>query len=158
MASLRAASLAASLLQEACEAADPKGPRFGTALELARGCAAEFDALAEADPAVAAVEGALLAADLANLAACAAADLVGDAGTNGSAPPSALAPASAPASALAATHLAVGAAHALHALVEGAHRAGEAPTRALADAASAGWRARFAARQAEEVRGVSSGG
>jgi len=143
-------------LQEACEAADPKGPRFGTALELARGCAAEFDALTEADPAVAAVEGALLAADLANLAACAAVDLAGDAGANGSAPSSALA--SAPASALAATHLAVGAAHALHALVEGAHRAGEAPPQALADAASAGWRARFAARQAEEARGVSSGG
>jgi len=140
-AALRSAALAAALLETACDTrVEPGDPRLETTRKLARDLKEELGALPGFDPATAAVEGALLAADLASLAASAAPDLpIGEARS----------------SSLAAAHLAAGAARALHALV-GATVQQEADGRryALADAASAAWRARFAAEQADGALGI----
>ncbi len=81
------------------------------------------------------VEGALRAADVANLAASSLAELSREGATK----------------AVAAAHLAAGAARALHALAEGMHARGEDhEAHALRDARSAGWRARLVAHQVDE--------
>jgi hypothetical protein len=135
-AALRSAALAAALLEAACDALFlPGNPRLETTRELAGELKEELEKLTGSGPETAAVEGALLAADLASLAACAVPDL--PEGESRS-------------SALAAAHLGAGAARALHALV-GTVTQGESDGQryALADATSAAWRARFAAGQAD---------
>jgi hypothetical protein len=143
------------MLEHACQhpKAGPTGdPRFEATVSLAQGSEEELlalaDALAGADAAAAVttVEGALLAADLSNLAACAAPGL-----PDGS---------DARAAALAAAHLASGAARALHALVEAGSRSQgteDGGRYAFTDARSAVWRARIAARQADDLLGLSEG-
>jgi len=141
-AALRCAALAAALLEAACDAHfRTDNPRFESARRLAGDLKGELEALPGCNPGTAAVEGALLAADLASLAACAAHDL---------------SDVRAKCSALAAAQLGAGAARALHALVAAAPQGEEADGRryALADAASAAWRARFAAGQADGTLGT----
>lgn len=134
---LRGAALAAKLLEDIC-ARDPGDPlRLGVVRTLARDLRVEIGVLAElADRETAAVEGALRAVDVANLAASALAEL-----------PGARAP-----EAAASAHLAAGAARALHALAESgaARMPGERGRSALADARGVAWRARLAARQVDE--------
>jgi imidazoleglycerol phosphate dehydratase HisB len=104
---------------------------------LARDLRVEIEALADlADREMAVVEGALRAADVANLAASTLAEL-----------PGTLAP-----EAAASAHMAAGAARALHALAEagGARMSGERGRNALADARGVTWRAQLAARQVDE--------
>lgn len=117
--------------------------------EVVRGLAGELreeiEALAvlarESFPADALVDGALRAADVANLAASSLVEL----------------PEEAAAEAASAAHLAAGAAHALVVLAEVAAAAnldGEHAEHARKDARSARWRARFAVRQTDEYGGI----
>lgn len=159
MESLRSAAEAAAMLEHACDLRPQVGPtqdpRFEATARLARGSEEDLVALADAlagagattvATAVATVEGALLAADLANLAVCAAPGL-----PDGS---------DARVAALAAAHLASGAARALHALVEEGSPSEETEDGgryAGTDARSAVWRATIAARQADGLLGLSEG-
>ena len=136
---LCAAALAAGLLAEAWSLdGGNQSPRAGVTRELALDLRADLEALAgghdDPSPMNAVVEGALRAADVANLAAASLPDLSGT-DVHGAA---------------AAAHLAAGAARALCALVS--EEAGEGRTEyALKDARSAAWRAGLAARQADEA-------
>ena len=140
-APLHAAALAAGLLAEAWSlpGSDDLPLRAGVTHELARGLRADLEALAGASDGPPAadttVEGALRAADVANLAAASLAEL----------------PEANVRKAAAAAHLAAGAARALSALVAGTQAGGGRAEYALKDARSAAWRAGLAARQADEA-------
>ena len=142
-ASLRAAALAAGLLGEAWSSPGTGSIslRARVTQDLARGLRAELEALAGAteatSPTDVGLEGALRAADVANLAAASLDEL----------------PEENARTAVAATHLAAGAARALSALVGGSGPGGEHTDYALKDARGAGWRAGLAARQADEFLG-----
>ena len=86
------------------------------------------------------VEGALRAADVANLAACTVPVLLKPGVRE----------------AAAAAHLAAGAARALGALVEAEETQGYHAQNALKDARGAAWRARLAARQVDELLGETA--
>ena len=140
---LRGAASAAGLLESACAPGGPDDPlRREVVRGLARDLMVELDTLADESDgekgalAVEAVEGALRAADVANLAACAAPELAGTRAEK----------------AVAATHLAAGAARVLCTLLVGdaGDDSGDHETYARKDARGALWRARFAARQADE--------
>lgn len=135
-ASLRGAALAAGLLEEAWSL--PGSPRAGVTRELARSLRAELEALAGAaegpSRADAGLEGALRAADVANLAAASLDEL----------------PEENARTAAAAAHLAAGAARAACALVGETSPDAEGADYAIKDARSAAWRAGLAARQADE--------
>ena len=140
VAPLHGAALAAGLLEEAWSLSRPEAPslRARVTRELARSLRTELEALAGAvegpHPLDAGLEGALRAADVANLAASSLDELSeGNART-----------------AAAAAHLAAGAARAICALVGGAGPGGERAEYALKDARGALWRAGLAARQADE--------
>ena len=138
-APLRGAALAAGLLEDACSLPEPGPPlRSEVTLELARSLRAELEALAGAvagpSPVDVGVEGALRAADVANLAA---ASLDGLPEENAR-------------TAVSAAHLAAGAARAICALVGEAGTRGERAEYVLKDARGAAWRAGLAARQADE--------
>ena len=137
---LRGAALAAGLLEEACTLPGPEPPlRSEVTRELARSLRAELEALAGAvggtSPVDAGVEGALRAADVANLAAAYLDEL----------------PEENARTAVAAAHLAAGAARAICALVGGTGMGGERAEYVLKDARGAAWRAGLAARQADEA-------
>ena len=144
-APLRSAALAAELLENACAPGSGDPPRLEVLRTLARDLKEELKALAASANGetgaerIEAVEGALRAADVANLAACAASELL-----------EARLP-----EAAAATHLAAGAARALGLLiqadVEGSHE--RRASYALRDARGAAWRARLAARQVDAFLG-----
>jgi hypothetical protein len=144
---MRGAALAAGLLDEACAPGSGAPLRLEVVQTLARNLKGELEVLvALADEktgatGVEAVEGALRAAEVANLAACTVPEL---------------AEARVP-EATAAAHLAVGAARALSAFVEaGAGDAHEYHAQnALKDVRGAAWRARLAARQVDEFLGGS---
>ncbi len=137
---LRGAALAAELLENACAPGPGDPPRLEVLRTLARDLKEELAALTVLeDVETGALEGALRAADVANLAACTVPELP---------------------EAAAATHLAAGASRALHALVEAGER-GTPPaggdheaSYALKDARGAAWRARLASRQVDELLGV----
>ena len=142
---LRSAALAAGLLENAC-APGPGDPlRLEVVRTLARDLKEELEALTTLASAgmgaawVEEVEGALRAADVANLAACAIPVL-----------PKPRVP-----EAVASTHLAAGAAQALSAVVEvktkEAH--GDHAHNVLKDVRGAGWRARLATLQVDEFLG-----
>ena len=138
-APLRGAALAAGLLEEAWSLPDPASPlRAGVTRELARSLRAELEALAGAadgpSPVDVGVEGALRAADVANLAAASLDELSGESART----------------AAAAAHLAAGAARSLCALAAGSGPEGEHAEYVLKDARGAAWRAGLAARQADE--------
>ncbi len=132
--------MAAGLLEEACApgAGDPL--RLEVVRTLARDLAGELQALSvPADAETGAVEGALRAADLANLAACAVPEL-----TEARA-----------AKAAAAAYQAAGAARALCVLAEAGMAgtgaaSGKHALNALGDVRGAAWRARLAVRQMDE--------
>lgn len=138
VAPLRGATLAAGLLEEAWSLLDPPSLRATVTRELARGLRAELEALADTvdgpSPADVELEGALRAADVANLAAASLGEL----------------PEENARTAVAATHLAAGAARALRALIGEAGPRGERAEYVLKDARGAAWRAGLAARQADE--------
>jgi hypothetical protein len=138
---LRGAALAAGLLEEACapESGDPL--RLEVVRTLARDLAEELEALSALDADVTAtVEGALRAADVANLAACTAPALLETTATR----------------AAAAAYLAAGAVRALGILadtgvgdvLEEPH--GEYEQNLSKDARGAVWRAQLAVRQVDE--------
>jgi hypothetical protein len=137
---LRGAALAAGLLEEACapESGDPL--RLEVVRTLARDLAEELEALSALDDATATVEGALRAADVANLAACTAPELLETAAPR----------------AVAAAHLAAGAVRALGVLADAgvgdAHEEphGEYKQNLSKDARGAVWRAQLAVRQVDE--------
>ena len=139
---LRGAALAAELLENACAPGLRDPLRLEVVRTLARDLKKELEALATlTDEETGAarfeeVEGALRAADVANLAACTLPELL-----KTSVPEAA-----------AAAHLAAGAARALGILAEtSAEDAREYHAQnALKDARSAMWRARLAARQVDE--------
>ncbi len=139
-APLRGAALAAGLLEEACSLPEPS-LRSGVTRGLARSLRAELEALAGAVDGPSAVdvglEGALRAADVANLAAAYLDELSEENART----------------AVAAAHLAAGAARALCALVGEAGTGGERAEYVLKDARAAAWRAGLAARQADEALG-----
>jgi hypothetical protein len=145
-APLRSAALAAELLENACAPGSGDPPRLEVLRTLARDLKEELKALAASANGetgaerIEAVEGALRAADVANLAACAASELL-----------EARLP-----EAAAATHLAAGAARALGLLiqadVEGCSHERRA-SYALKDARGAAWRARLATRQVDAFVG-----
>ena len=134
---LRGAALAAGLL-ETSFAQGPGSPlRLDVLRTLARDLRVELEALAElADRETAVVEGALRAADVANLAASALPEL----------------PESRASEVAASAHLAAGAARALHALAEAdaTRRAGDRERSTLKDARGVAWRARHATRQVDD--------
>lgn len=140
-APLGGAALAAGLLEEAWSLSGPGRLylRAGVTRELARGLRSELEALSgtvvDTSPADARVEGALRAADVANLAAASLAEL----------------PEANARKAAAAAHLAAGAARALCALVDVADTGGRRAEHVLKDARGAAWRAGLAARQADEA-------
>jgi hypothetical protein len=143
---LRSAALAAGLLENACAPGSRDPLRLDVVRTLARDLKRELETLAtlagkETDVAwVEEVEGALRAADVANLAACTVPELL-----------EARVPEVA-----AATHVAAGATRGLGILVQaGAEDRNErqAPY-ALKDARGAMWRARLAARQVDEFLGA----
>lgn len=145
-APLHGAALAARLLESAC-APGPSGDalRLEVVRGLARDLKRELEVLAArratgAAALVESVEGALRAADVANLAASALAEL-----------PEARVP-----KAAAAAHLAAGATRALGALArtvaEDPEEEDRAPS-ALREARGADWRARLAVRQVDEFLG-----
>ena len=139
-APLRAAALAAGLLGEAWSISGTGSTslRARVTQELARSLRAELEALSVlvegTSPVDVGLEGALRAADVANLAAASLDEL----------------PEKDARTAVAATHLAAGAARALTALVAGSGPGGERTDYVLKDARGAGWRAGLAARQADE--------
>jgi hypothetical protein len=139
------AALAAELLENACAPGSEDSLRIEVVRTLARDLKVELETLAAlADgetgaPQVEVVEGALRAADVANLAACAVPEF-----------PEACLP-----EAAAAAHLAAGAARALGAFAETStedSRECHAPY-ALRDIRGAVWRARLATRQVDEFLG-----
>ena len=144
---LRSAALAAELLENACAPGSGDALRLEVVRMLARDLKEELEALTtlvngETSAArVEGVEGALRAADAANLAACTVPELLEGRVLE----------------AAAAAHLAAGAARALGVLVE--TNAGDAheyhTPYALKDARSAVWRAHLAARQVDEFLGRS---
>ncbi len=134
---LRGAALAAGLLEDTCTQGPGDPLRLDVVRTLARDLRVEIEVLADlADWETALVEGALRAADVANLAASTLAEL-----------PESRAP-----EAAASAHLAAGAARALHALAQaGAARvSGDRGRRMLGDARGVAWRARLAARQVDK--------
>lgn len=135
---MRGAALAAGLLEEAWSFPEPPSLRAGVTRELARSLRAELEALADTvdspSPVDVGLEGALRAADVANLAAASLGEL----------------PEENARTAVAATHLAAGAARALRALVGEAGPGRERAEYVLKDARGAAWRAGLAARQADE--------
>lgn len=145
VATLRGAALAAGLLENACAPGSGDPLRLEVIRTLARDLKEELEALAalaEVETGVSrieAVEGALRAADVANLAACVVPELL-----------EARVPEVA-----AATYLAVGAVRALEVLIEaGIEDSPECQTSyALKDARGAAWRAQLAARQVGESLG-----
>ncbi len=147
-APLRGAALAAGLLENACAPGSGDPLRLEILRTLVRDLKEELELLAAladgeagASARIEAVEGALRAADVANLAACAVPEL-----------PYARAP-----QAAAATYLAAGAVRALTYLIEAdtenSHEC-QAPY-ALKDIRGAAWRARLAVRQVDEFSGVA---
>ena len=128
------------MLDEAWTAPGTSPLRAQVVRNLARGLKGELEALGGIEGEAAAdllADGALRAADVANLAASSLEDLL-----EGSV-----------ADAVAATHLAAGASRALSALAEAvavANPGGDHTEYALKDIRSARWRARFAVRQTEE--------
>ncbi len=143
---LRAAALAAEMLQEAWAGVSGDALRAEVVRDLVGALREEIEALAGlaggTEPADALVDGALQAADVANLAASSLAEL----------PTKATA-----AEAAGAAHLAAGATHALIALAEVSCAVtldGEHAEHALKDARSARWRASFAVRQTNEYAGI----
>ena len=134
---LRCAALAAGLLEGACAPGSGDPLRLEVVRTLARDLRVEIEGLAElANRDIVVVEGALRAADVANLAASALPEL-----PEGRAPEVA-----------ASAHLAAGAARALHTLAEAyaARTSGERARSAFGDARGVAWRARLAARQVDE--------
>ena len=136
-APLRAAALAAELLGDVCvpEAGDPL--RLEVVGMLARDLARELKTLATVAGRPEVVEGALRAADIANLAACTAPELLKARAVE----------------AAAAAHLAAGAASALCTLARAGGEdapADEHAQNTLKDVRGALWRARLAARQVDE--------
>lgn len=137
---LRSAALAANLLEEACtpESGDPL--RLEVVRTLVRDLAEELEALSALDDATATVEGALRAADVANLAACTAPELLETAASQ----------------ATAAAYLAAGAVRALVILVDAnvgdTHEKlqGEYEQNLAKDTRGAVWRAQLAVRQVDE--------
>jgi hypothetical protein len=137
---LRVAALAAELLGDACapEAGDPL--RLQVVRTLARDLAGELTILASVADSSDVVEGALRAADIANLAACTAPELRKACAMQ----------------AAAAAQLATGSARALCALARACIEdapAGEYAQNALKDVRGALWRAQLAARQVDEFLG-----
>jgi hypothetical protein len=143
---LRSGALAAGLLENACGPGPGDPLRLEVVRTLARSLKGELEALAaladkETSVCIEVVEGALRAADVANLAACTLPELV-ETGIPRAA---------------AATYLAAGTVQALGALAEAdvedtcKHHA----QNALKDVRGAEWRARLAARQVEEFMGKS---
>ncbi len=142
---LRSAALAAELLENACAPGSGDPLRLEVVRSLTRDLQGELEVLvtlADGETGMARieeVEGALRAADVANLAACAAPELIEARARE----------------AAAAAHLAAGAARALGVLTEastGDSHGHQAPY-ALRDARGATWRARLAARQVDEFLG-----
>jgi hypothetical protein len=137
---LRGAALAARLLEDACVPGSGDPLRLEVVRTLARDLAEELEALAVLDDATATVEGALRAADVANLAACTAPELLETAATR----------------AAAAAYLAAGAVRALGLLADtavgDAHEEphGEYEQNLSKDARGAVWRAQLAVRQVDE--------
>ena len=138
------AALAAELLENACAPGSGDPLRLEVVRTLARELKGELEALAtladgETRVRIEVVEGALRAADVANLAACTLPELLGTGVPR----------------AAAAAYLAAGIAQALGALaeadIEDAHE--YHAQNALKDVRGAAWRARLAARQAEELMG-----
>lgn len=131
-----AATLAASLLAEACRRTPESSLQAQTVRALALDLKPELSASYGEDvPPDLLAEEALRCADLANLAACSAPDLTDEAATL----------------AAASTHLAAGAAYALHALagpdgLEDIHA-----QNLQRDARGALWRSKLAVRQVEEA-------
>ena len=136
-APLRGAALAASLLESAC-APGADGPlSLGVIRELARELTEELESLAGlVNDETVTVEGALRAADLANLAACAVPELLGAGTTQGAA----------------VVYLAAGSVRALCILTEAAFgdARGEHAQNVLKDVRGATWRAQLAVRQVDE--------
>ena len=139
-APLRGAAIAAGLLEEACAAGAGDPLRLEVVRTLARDLAGELRALSVlADAETGAVEGALRAADLANLAACVVPEL-----TEARA-----------AEAAAVAYQAAGAARTLCILAEAGTTgtgasSGKYALNALGDVRVAAWRARLAVRQMDE--------
>ena len=133
---LRGAALAVRLLEASCAQAPGDPLRLDVLQTLARDLRVEIEALAELEGReTAMIEGALRAADVANLAASALPEL-----------PESHAPEIA-----ASAHLAAGAARALHALAEAVARApGGRESSTLKDARGVAWRAQLAARQVDD--------
>ncbi len=133
------------MLENACAPGSGDPLRLEVVRTLARDLKRELEALAASANAgrgaawIEGVEGALRAADVANLAACTVPELLETRIPE----------------ATAATHLAAGAARALGALVEaGAEDAhGDHALNVLKDARGAVWRARLAARQVDQFLG-----
>ena len=127
--------MAAGLLRTACAPGVEAPLRLEVVRTLARDLAEEIEALAAMTQAeTSLVEGALRAADLANLAACTVPDL-SEARVS---------------EAVAAVYLAAGAARALCALVGVGEESGERARDILGDTRSASWRAQLAVRQVDE--------
>jgi hypothetical protein len=138
---LRGAALAAGLLEEACAPGSGDPLRLEVVRTLARDLAEELEALSALDySATATVEGALRAADVANLAACTTPELLETAASQ----------------AAAAAYLAAGAVRALGILADAgvvnAHEEphGEYEQNLSKDARGAMWRAQLAVRQVDE--------
>jgi hypothetical protein len=138
-APLRVAALAAELLERACEPGAGDLLRLEIVRTLARDLTEELKTLAVMADRTSVVEGALRAADVANLAACTAPELLEARAME----------------AAAAVHLAAGAARALCALAEASFidAPGEYAQNALKDVRGAVWRAQLAARQVDEFLG-----
>jgi hypothetical protein len=127
--------MAAGLLENACAPGLDDSLRLEVLRTLARDLAEELEALAVmANAEIGAVEGALRAADLSNLAACAVPDLSEVRATE----------------AAAATYLAAGAARALCALVGTGVENEEYTRNVHGDIRNANWRAQLAVRQVDE--------
>lgn len=123
------------MLENACAPGMGDPLRLEVLRTLARDLAEELEALAVvANAETGAVEGALRAADLANLAACAVPDL----------------PEARATEAAAVTYLAAGAARALCALAETGEENEEYARNVHRDVRSANWRAQLAVRQVDE--------
>ena len=144
---LRGAALAARLLEDACVPGSGDPLRLQVVRTLARDLAEELEALAVLDDdttatvdTIATVEGALRAADVANLAACIVPELLETASTEASA----------------AAYLAAGAVRALGILADTAvgdareEPHGEYEQNLSKDARGAVWRAQLTVRQVDE--------
>jgi hypothetical protein len=143
---LRGAALAAGQLEEACTPGSGDPLRLEVVRTLARDLAEELEALSALDDdATATIEGALRAADVANLAACTTPELLETAASR----------------AAAAAYLAAGAVRALGILADAgvgdAHEEpnGEYEQNLSKDARGAVWRAQLAMRQVDEFMETS---